>query len=159
MNNIFFIDNNLKFKANKSNLTQEDVLKNRPFAFHGENDFITFYTQYNGLVFPYGAFFYRDSFYQASSNDYNFLDVGAFFEISDANNSIEKMWKALKEDLETKELALKYFPFGNDSSGNLYCIESESGTVYYLTHENPKNITKVAPTFLEFCNKIQGEMR
>ncbi|AIM37880.1 hypothetical protein KO02_15185 [Sphingobacterium sp. ML3W] len=159
MENVFFINNDLKFKGNKSTLTQEDILKNISFAFQGQKDFVLFYTLYNGVIFPYGAFFYRDSFYEVSSNDYNFLDVGAFFEISNSNNSIEKMWESLREDLRTKEIASKYFPFGNDSSGNLYCIESKSGIVVYFTHENPKDITEVAPSFLDFCNKIQGAMR
>ena len=34
-----------------------------------------------------------------------------------------------------------------------------SGIVVYLQHEIPKDITEVAPSFLDFCNKIQGEMR
>lgn len=159
MKNIFFTDPNLKFKENKSNLTQEEILKNIPFDFQGKKDFIAFYSLYNGIVFPYSAFFYRDSFYEVSSNDYNMLDIGAFFEISNSNNSIVKMWESLKEDLITKEIASKYFPFGNDSSGNMYCIESKSGVVIYLQHETPKDITEVAPSFLDFCNKILGEMR
>lgn len=155
----FFTDPNLVLRGNNSKLTKEQVLDNIPFGFQGEKDFVDFYILYNGIVFPYGAFFYRDFFYKVSNNDYNMLDIGAFFEISDSNHSIIKMWKSLKEDLRTKKISSKYFPFGNDSSGNLYCIEYKSGIVIYLQHECPQNITRVAPSFLDFCNKIQGRMR
>ncbi len=159
MKNTFFTDPNLIFKENKSSLTQMNILKSIPFDFQGKKDFISFYTLYNGVVFPCGAFFYRDSFYKVSSNEYNLLDIGAFFEISNSENSILKMWESLKEDLRTKEITHKYFPFGNDSSGNLYCIESKSGVIVYLQHESPKDIIEVAPSFLDFCNNIQSEMK
>src|SRR5690554_7807604 len=103
MENIFFTDPNLILKENKSNLTQEEILKSIPFDFQGKENFLTFYSLYNGIVFPYGAFFYRDSFYEVSSTDYNMLDIGAFFEISNSNNSIIKMWESLKEDLRSEE--------------------------------------------------------
>lgn len=159
MENIFFTNPNLTLIENKSSLSEKEILNNIPFDFQGKQNFISFYTIYNGVIFPYGAFYYRDSFYKVSSNEYNLLDIGAFFEISNSENSILKMWESLKNDLRTKEITSKYFPFGNDSSGNLYCIEVKSGIVVYLQHETPKDITKVAPSFLDFCNNIQEEMR
>jgi hypothetical protein len=159
MDNIFITNTNLILKENRSNLTQEDIFKSIPFDFKGKKDFIDFYSLYNGIVFPCGAFLYRDSFYEVSTADYNMLDIGAFFEISDSNNSIIKIWESLKEDIRIKKIISKYLPFANDSSGNMYCIESNTGVIMYLQHETPENIIEVAPSFLDFCNKIQGEMR
>ncbi|WP_158978795.1 SMI1/KNR4 family protein [Cellulophaga sp. L1A9] len=159
MKSKFFTDPNLTFNETKSTLVEEDIVESIPFDFEGKKDFILFYTQYNGVVFPFGAFFYRDSFYEVRRDEYNLLDVGAFFEISNSENSILKMWESFKADLRAKDISSKYLPFGNDSSGNLFCIESKTGVVVYIQHENPKNITNVAPSFLDFCNKIQEEMR
>lgn len=159
MDNKFFNDTSLVIKENQSELTSEKILETLPLQFPKKEDFVGFYCKYNGLIFPFGAFFYRDSFYEVSSADYNLLDIGAFLDISESDNSIQNMWKSLKKKERTKNISKNHLPFALDSSGNMFCIQLKSGIIYYLPHESPLDLTEVAPTFLDFCKNIRGEMR
>ena len=100
-------------------------------------------------------FLYRDSFFNVEKNDYNMLDIGCFFRVSELE--IFSRLISLTKSSRDKEACL--LSFANDSSGNIYCIEEGSGKVFYIHHEEEECVTEVAPSFLLFCENIKGEMR
>ena len=100
-------------------------------------------------------FYIETPFSMLKKNDYNMLDIGCFFRISELE--IFSRLISLTKSSRDKEAYL--LSFANDSSGNIYCIEEGSGKVFYIHHEEEVCVTEVAPSFLLFCENIKGEMR
>lgn len=158
MVNIQFFNTNIVFKTIESHLTERDIIDTIPYFFEGKEYFIQFYLTYNGCLFPNSAFFYRDSFYKVSEDDYNLLSIESFFSINDSSNSLISIWNATKENMRIRIFANDNFPFAVNASGNLFWIELLSGKVKYICMETSEEIL-VAPSFIDFCKGIQANMR
>ena len=150
-----FKENGVRFLPNEQKKASKEVENLLSIEFEGKNAVLLFYKSFDGGVFPDGAFLYRDSFFNVEKNDYNMLDIGCFFGVSELE--IFSRLISLTKSSRDKEACL--LSFANDSSGNIYCIEEGSGKVFYIHHEEEERVTEVAPSFLLFCENIKGEMR
>lgn len=150
-----FKENGVRFLPNEQKKASKEVENLLSIEFEGKNAVLLFYKSFDGGVFPDGAFLYRDSFFNVEKNDYNMLDIGCFFRVSELE--IFSHLISLTKSSRDKEACL--LSFANDSSGNIYCIEEGSGKVFYIHHEEEECVTEVAPSFLLFCENIKGEMR
>ena len=150
-----FKENGVRFLPNEQKKASKEVENLLSIEFEGKNAVLSFYKSFDGGVFPDGAFLYRDSFFNVEKNDYNMLDIGCFFGVSELE--IFSRLISLTKSSRDKEACL--LSFANDSSGNIYCIEEGSGKVFYIHHEEEECVTEVAPSFLLFCENIKGEMR
>jgi hypothetical protein len=150
-----FKENGVRFLPNEQKKASKEVENLLSIEFEGKNAVLLFYKSFDGGVFPDGAFLYRDSFFNVEKNDYNMLDIGCFFRVSELE--IFSRLISLTKSSRDKEACL--LSFANDSSGNIYCIEEDSGKVFYIHHEEEECVTEVAPSFLLFCENIKGEMR
>ena len=150
-----FKENGVRFLPNEQKKASKEVENLLSIEFEGKNAVLLFYKSFDGGVFPDGAFLYRDSFFNVEKNDYNMLDIGCFFRVSELE--IFSRLISLTKSSRDKEACL--LSFANDSSGNIYCIEEGSGKVFYIHHEEEERVTEVAPSFLLFCENIKGEMR
>lgn len=150
-----FKENGVRFLPNEQKKASKEVENLLSIEFEGKNAVLLFYKSFDGGVFPDGAFLYRDSFFNVEKNDYNMLDIGCFFRVSELE--IFSRLISLTKSSRDKEACL--LSFANDSSGNIYCIEEGSGKVFYIHHEEEEYVTEVAPSFLLFCENIKGEMR
>lgn len=150
-----FKENGVRFLPNEQKKASKEVENLLSIEFEGKNAVLLFYKSFDGGVFPDGAFLYRDSFFNVEKNDYNMLDIGCFFRVSELE--IFSRLISLTKSSRDKEACL--LSFANDSSGNIYCIEEGSGKVSYIHHEEEECVTEVAPSFLLFCENIKGEMR
>lgn len=152
---LFFKDQSVHFLPNEQTISLEKVQNSLPFDFEGKLEFLSFYTSSDGGVFPYGAFFYRDLFYKVSKGEYNMLDVGCFFRVSEmevlSNFTISTKCHMFK--------SINLLSFANDSSGNLYCVAETTGKIYYILHEGQGRITEIAPSFDIFCRNLTGKIR
>jgi len=160
MSNIFFPDS-LILNESSYQLTKAEIEDLIPYDFVGKKDFVEFYLKYNGVIFPNGAFYFRDKFYDVSQNDYNMLDVGAFLSlVGDSNEStIFSLWDSIKNNASVQDFANKHIPFSLDSSGNFFWIEISSGKIFYLPMESPEDVCLVAPTFQDFYSNIQADFK
>ena len=150
-----FKENGVRFLPNEQKKASKEVENLLSIEFEGKNAVLLFYKSFDGGVFPDGAFLYRDSFFNVEKNDYNMLDIGCFFRVSELE--IFSRLISLTKSSRDKEACL--LSFANDSSGNIYCIEEGSGKVFYIHHEEEECVTEGAPSFLLFCENIKGEMR
>ena len=150
-----FKENGVRFLPNEQKKASKEVENLLSIEFEGKNAVLLFYKSFDGGVFPDGAFLYRDSFFNVRKNDYNMLDIGCFFRVSELE--IFSRLISLTKSSRDKEVYL--LSFANDSSGNIYCMEEGSGKVFYIHHEEEECMTEVAPSFLLFCENIKGEMR
>ena len=150
-----FKENGVRFLPNEQKKASKEVENLLSIEFEGKNAVLLFYKSFDGGVFPDGAFLYRDSFFNVEKNDYNMLDIGCFFRVSELE--IFSRLISLTKSSRDKEACL--LSFANDFSGNIYCIEEGSGKVFYIHHEEEEYVTEVAPSFLLFCENIKGEMR
>ena len=150
-----FKENGVRFLPNEQKKASKEVENLLSIEFEGKNAVLLFYKSFDGGVFPDGAFLYRDSFFNVEKNDYNMLDIGCFFRVSELE-IFSRLISLTKSSRDKKACLLS---FANDSSGNIYCIEEGSGKVFYIHHEEEERVTEVAPSFLLFCENIKGEMR
>jgi len=159
MSNIKILNSKLNIRKVGNQLTERQIIDAIPNPFKGKEHFIEFYLDFNGIVFSDFAFFYCDSFYKVSEDEYNLLIFECFLHISDSENSLNSMWDSLKENKKIKSFANTHIPFAIDSSGNYLWIEQHSGIIKYVNMETPVDITFVAPSFLEFCKHIVPTIR
>lgn len=153
-----FFNKELALNAKGCKLSKSEIEQVISFAFKGKEDFIELYTIHNGISFPNGAFFYRDSLYKVSEDDYNLLSVEAFFSITTPNGIID-VWNATKENNRIRKFAQTHIPFAVDASGNFFWIEIPSGQIKYVPMETPNEETLVAPSFGYFYKNLQPTMR
>lgn len=137
--------------------------------FPGKKDFIEFYSSKNGGVFTEGAYIYPDHFYEISNNDYFSIEIGSFFHIplieeeedSYYTMSIEKAKDRridYSEDFEN--FILFHIPFADNHADNDFWIDIQTGEIKYMDYEesdDPDDAIVVAPSFLEFCKRIQAK--
>ena len=150
-----FKENGVRFLPNEQKKASKEVENLLSIEFEGKNAVLLFYKSFDGGVFPDGAFLYRDSFFNVEKNDYNMLDIGCFFRVSE----LEIFSRLISFTKSSRDKEACLLSFANDSSGNIYCIEEGSGKVFYIHHEEEERVTEVAPSFLLFCENIKGEMR
>ena len=153
------INEDVIFTTKKSHLTEKEIDDIIPYFFEGKEYFIQFYLNYNGMIFPNIAFFYRDLFYEVSKDEYNLLSIEAFFAINNSNSTIFSIWNAVKENNRVKMFANYHIPFAINSSGDIFWIELPTGKIKYICMETPDNIILVAPSFIDFCRGIQANIR
>lgn len=78
-----FKGNGVRFLPNEQKKASKEVENLLSIEFEGKNAVLLFYKSFDGGVFPDGAFLYRDSFFNVEKNDYNMLDIGCFFRVSE----------------------------------------------------------------------------
>lgn len=166
----FFTDKNLNFEHSLHGLSKDQIDTLIPHDFKGKDFFVRFYLTCNGGYFSGGAYFYRDAFYSIKSNDYNLMEIEGFNFIQSYPNeessfllSINEIWDTRRKySKNMKEFAKRHFPFAGDAGDNDYWLDMESGYVKYIRWEsddNPDSAIIVAPTFHDFCMKIQANRR
>ncbi len=98
---------------------------------------------FNGGV-PTESYFFAD--------DEEFL-ISSFLPILHGNNTVNKLLDVLAEAPQ-RPLAPEYYPFADDTFGNMYCINQVDGKVYLWEHDMEGEPEALARSFTEFINAL-----
>lgn len=155
-----FFSQDLKFEAETSDLSEQQINNVIFHNFIGKEDFIKFYLSYNGIYFPEGAMV---NYYRMSKGDYSTVEIESFYHIRNESNhsnvSLAEIWEYTKKrSSEAKKFAESHIPFAGDTSGNDFWIEIPSGQIIYMSWEYglPDGKILIAPTFKSFCLAIRS---
>lgn len=148
-----FKENGVRFLPNEQKKASKEVENLLSIEFEGKNAVLLFYKSFDGGVFPDGAFLYRDSFFNVEKNDYNMLDLGCFFRVSE----LEIFSRLISFTKSSRDKEACLLSFANDSSGNIYCIEKGSGKVFYIHHEEEECVRKLPHHFFFFVKTSKGK--
>ena len=146
MANIKFFNKDVIFQTRVSHFTEKEITDAIPQTFEGKEYFIQFYLTYDGIWFPDGADFVSDEY---------MIEIEYFYSIRDTNH-----WFPIKvRDEIEMNFSDNHIPFATDSSGNLFLIELPTGKIKYTEMEYPYGTELIAPSFIDFCNRIQQNIR
>lgn len=169
--NILFINSEIVFENSWKKLSVNDINETIFFDFPGKKEFIEFYLASNGGCFSNGVYIYRDNFYKVERGDYNSIEVSSFFHIPliEDNDDFEYTISIpdaaeRREDYSRKfsEFVSFHIPFAENFGDNDFWIDVQTGEIKYIDYEesdNPDDAIIVAPSFVEFCTKLQAKRR
>ena len=170
-NKPLFINNQIPFENQWKNLSINDIEEAVPYDFFGKKEFIEFYLVTNGGKFTKGAYIYRDNFYSITKGDYNSLEVGSFFNIPLIGDNEDSEYTMSIPDAidrrqghsdEFDEFTLFNIPFADNFGDNDFWIDIQTGEIKYVDYEScydPNDAIIVAPSFVDFCQKLQDKRR
>ncbi|MDR0606523.1 MAG: SMI1/KNR4 family protein [Bacteroidales bacterium] len=149
----------LKFEAEISDLSEQQINSVIPFDFKGKEDFIKFYLTYNGVYFPNGAMLH---YYRIPNENCYTAEIESFYRIRSIGDnsedvSLADIWGyAKKHSQKAKEFAEIHIPFAGDASGNDYWINISTGNIKYVNWEYQFEEERlVASSFKDFCLAIR----
>lgn len=170
-NKPLFISNQIPFDNQWKKLTVKDIEETISCDFFGKKEFVEFYLVANGGNFTKGAYIYRDNFYSITKGDYNSLEVSSFFNIPLIGDNEDSEYTMSIPDAINRRCgsSAKFddfisfnIPFADNFGDNDFWIDIQTGEVKYIDYEssyNPDDAIIVAPSFIDFCQSLQGKRR
>jgi cell wall assembly regulator SMI1 len=116
---------------------------------------------YNGGRCEPDVCYFEDNHGEQSS------DVHWFYAIYEGkSDNLESSFRTFK--LEEKRMPDSFFPFAHDSLGNKYCMDAETGKIYFWFHEDEvdytihddsvrTNLIWIADSLEEFLNNLKED--
>ena len=130
--------------------------------FPGREDFINFYTVYNGVDFINGAWFFPEEGYGSSVFGKAYLTLAMFLGIRVGDEkrglNIEVMSDIITEKYKRfEDFVLFHIPFALDVTDNPFWIDLQTGEIKYTNFQlscDPDDVITVAGSFKNFCKRI-----
>ena len=147
-------------------ITEAQIREVVPEEFPGKEDFVAFYSTYNGPDIPDSALFYRHRFYDVAPGDYDRLSVITFWFIPRFPGEkhhflvlmirVREAMARMRPDL--REFGATHLSVACDASGNDFWTEFKTGRIKYRALEDfdgPDDLVEAAPSFLDFVSNLE----
>lgn len=149
-----FREEKLLYKGFTSNLSKQEITSFFDRDFVGLKDFVELYSIYDGVDFMREAKMFRSKFYDITKGELDLIGISFFLKLKDILSE-----KEYNRDVgaEYKSFVNTHIPFADDGSGNTIWLDTNTGIVKRLDHEEEFEdaIIIIAPNFKDFCLSLE----